>query len=164
MEKMSCKEEFLEVVSKYESLVKDGIDYKAFINFITAEARKSLMGANSAVMKYFAKLGYSESLVNESYRMFGLTIHCKPLTASMIPAKIFVRDNVVTDFDRTASELILTHHGEVVTDSQDFQLVCHSCPKTLSWTYGIRNKEPRKQCLDVTLNFSNSKNLVLSNN
>lgn len=161
---MSCEEEFLEVVSKYGSLVKDGIDYKAFINFISDEARKSSMGANSAVMKYFAKLGYSESLVNESYRMFGLTIHCKPLTTPMIPAKIFVRDNVVTDFDRTASELILTHHGEVITDSEDFQLVCHSCPKTLSWTYGIRNKVPMKQCLDVTLNFSDSKNLVLSNN
>jgi len=66
-------------------------------------------------MKYFTKLGYSESLVNESYRMFTLTILCKPLSASILPAKIFVQDNVVTDLDRTASELILARYGEVIS-------------------------------------------------
>lgn len=66
------------------------------------------MGANSALMKNFTKLGFSESLVNDSYRMFSLTIHCRHLNPSPIPVKILVRDNVVTDFDRTATELILT--------------------------------------------------------
>lgn len=115
LEKLSCKEEFEEIVNKHGSLVKNGIDFMAFIKFITAQVRLSSIDANVALMKYFTKLGYSESLVNESYRMFTLTILCKPLSASILPAKIFVQDNVVTDLDRTASELILARYGEVIS-------------------------------------------------
>lgn len=69
------------------------------------------MGPNNAVARYFLKLGYTDGLVNESYRGFGLTIHCRSLTTSSAPVKVFVRDNVVTDLDRTATELILSNHG-----------------------------------------------------
>lgn len=69
------------------------------------------MGPNNAVARYFLKLGYTDGLVNESYRSFGLTIHCRPLTALSVPVKVYVRDNVLTDLDRTATELILTNHG-----------------------------------------------------
>lgn len=55
--------------------------------------------------------------------MFGLTIHSKRLSAGLSQVKVYVRCNIQTDLDRTATELVLAKYGTVVQDDENYSVI-----------------------------------------
>ena len=55
--------------------------------------------------------------------MFGMTVHCKRLSTGLSRVKVYVRSNIQTDLNRTATELVLAKYGTVVEDHENYCII-----------------------------------------
>ena len=95
------------------------------------ESQRVATNPKSQISTWLAKLGYSESnLVNISYRNFGLSIHSRSISKDDSQIKVFVRENIYTDLDRTASEAILEKFGTVILKDPNYNIISFASPKS----------------------------------